>query len=342
MKWTGCPLALLVFGCAALAQEPPPFAATPAEPFPVADGVFGPYHAVFPADVPAGAQGGSLSGNHNFPGFINWLSNPVQNIDPRAVTAIYPIFGSSWFETLPPVPDGNMQVYGAAVTVALSDRLAVGLNQGGYADLHLSHGQLARLAALDPSGQFRDVEAGGQRTGWLNIGGFAQYTLVEDCDSQFLLTAGLRVETISGSSAVFQGYAPTHLAPYVTAGKGFGEFHVLATTGYLFPVGGGADTTNAFYANVHLDRCLFGWLYPLVEFNTFYQTRSVNFGQITRRGVLGLGDIEFENTAVSLAAGANAVLIPQRLEIGAAYTTVIGSTHDVEVNGLIVKMTLRY
>jgi hypothetical protein len=119
-----------VFGCTALAQEPSPHAATPAEPVLAADGVFGPSHAMLPTDGPAGAEGGSLSGNHNFPGFINWLGNPVQNIDPRAVTAIYPIFGSSWFSTISPVPDCNLQVYGAAVTVALSDRLAVGLNQG--------------------------------------------------------------------------------------------------------------------------------------------------------------------------------------------------------------------
>ena len=37
-----------------------------------------------------------LKGNTNFQGFIGFLSNPVQNIDPRAVTEIWPIFGSSW------------------------------------------------------------------------------------------------------------------------------------------------------------------------------------------------------------------------------------------------------
>src|SRR5262249_14082753 len=159
---------------------------------------------------------------------------------------------------------------------------------------------------------------------------------------QFLLTAGLRWEAPWGSKAVFQGHGTVHLAPYLTAGKEFGEFHVLATTGYQFPAGSGDFTTNLFYVNIHLDRCFFGWLYPVVEFNSDYQTRSVNFGHITRRGVLGLGDSEFEGPAVSLAAGANAVLVPERLEIGAVYTTVIGSTHNIDVNGLLVKMTMRY
>src|SRR5262249_9241601 len=147
----------------------------------------------------------------------------------------------------PPIPEGDMQVYGAAVTVALSDRLAVGLNQGGYADIHLSRNQLDFLRTFDPQGRFRDVETGGHRTGWLNCGVCAQHTVIEDCDCQFLLTAGLRLEVPCGSRAVFQGFGPAHMAPYVTAGKGFGEFHVLATAGYLFPVGSGDLTTNMFY-----------------------------------------------------------------------------------------------
>jgi hypothetical protein len=60
------------------------------------------------------------------------LSNPLLNIDPRAVTAVYPIFGSSWVSSGAPIPDSDVQVYAAAITVALSDRFAMGLNQGGY------------------------------------------------------------------------------------------------------------------------------------------------------------------------------------------------------------------
>jgi hypothetical protein len=307
-----------------------------------ADVVPGPSHALFPTDSPAGAERSPLSGNHNFPNFINWLSNPIQNIDPRAVTAAYPMFGSAWFSTIPPVPDGNMQVYGPPMTVALGERLAAGLSQGGYADMHLSRNQSGFLRQFDPLGEFRDVEAGGHRTGWLNFGGFVQYTVIEDSADQCLLTAGMRWEAPWGSHAVFQGYAPWHLAAYLTAGKGFGEFHVLATAGYQFPAGSGDFTTNLFYANIHLDRRCFGWLYPVVEFNSDYQTKSVNFGQITRRGVLGLGDIESESTSISLAVGANAVLVPERLEIGAVYTTLIASTHDIDLNGLLVKMTLRF
>ncbi len=68
----------------------------------------------------------------------------------------------------------------------------------------------------------------------------------------------------------------------------------------------------------------------------------MNFGLPAGRGLIDFGNFEAEGNIVTLAAGANAVLIPQRLEIGAVYTTVIASQHNFDANGLIVKMTLRY
>ena len=50
-------------------------------------------------------------------------------------------------------------------------------------------------------------------------------------------------------------------------------------------------------------------------------------GLPTRRGFIDMGNFEATGTVVSLAAGVNAVLIRERLEIGAVYTTVIASQH---------------
>jgi hypothetical protein len=299
---------------------------------------------------PSGADNGFLTGNHNFPGFINFVSNPLQNIDPRAVTAIYPLFLSSWVSSVPALPDADAQVYGPALTLALSDRLAVGLNQGGYADIHLSRDQSARilndprLASLPPDRRdhVRGIANGGERDGFLNVGGFAQYTLIEDVPNQFLLTGGVRLEVPCGAHEVFQGYGPAEMAPYLTAGQEFGEFHVLATVGYLFPIGPGDDNEQMFYANVHLDRRMFGWLYPLVEVNCSYHTVSVGLELPTRRTPFDLDNFSSTGNTVSLSVGADAVFIPEHLELGAAYTTVLSGQNNLDVNGLIVKMVLRY
>jgi hypothetical protein len=343
MKWQWSLLLPTLFAAPALAQQPQPLAAT-TPPGPVIDAAEPPACPTALFNCPPGSGGDRLSGNHNFVNFINWMSNPLQNIDPRAVTAIYPIFLNEWVSNTPPIPNGDFQVYAPAVTIALSERFAIGLCQGGYAAAEFSRNPIdsQRLMALDPAGRFRDVEVGGDRQGWLNLGGFLQYTLVEDVENQFLLTGGLRWEAPCGSHDVFQGHGPAHLAPYFTAGQEFGKFHILATTGYQFPAGPGDDNTQLFYANVHFDRQVFGWLYPLVEFNSIYHTTSVNFGLLTRRGFIDMGNFEATGNIVSLAAGANAVIIPERLEFGAVYTTVIASQRNFDANGLIVKMTYRY
>jgi hypothetical protein len=280
---------------------------------------------------PPGGPGGGVSGNRNFPNFIGFLSNPLQNIDPRAVTEIYPIFASAWVSPAGPLPSSDFQIYAPGLTLALSERLAVGLNQGGYAAIHISRNDLERGPAF-----------GGERKGFLNLGGFAQYTLIEDVPEQFLLTAGLRLEAPAGSTEVFQGHGPVHLAPYLTAGKELGCYHVLATSGYEFPAGSGDDVTRYFYANLHLDRQLFGWFYPLVEFNWTYHTTSVDLNRLTRRGFFDLNNFEASGNILTLAAGANAVLVRERLEIGAVYSTPLATQRDFDLNALLVRIVLRF
>jgi hypothetical protein len=278
------------------------------------------------------------------------MGNPEQNIDPRAVTAIYPIFLSTWVSNAAPIPDADGQVYGPAITVAVSERLAVGLNFGGYAYLQTTRNESARsarfreaIALLDPQGRFRDVEIGGDRQGFLNVGGFLQYTVIEDVEDQFLLTGGVRWVAPCGSHELFQGYSPALLAPYLTAGKELGEFHVLATAGFQFPfAGSGKIESDLLYANIHLDRRCFGWLYPLIEFNWSYHTTDVNFGLATREGFIDFGNFESEGNVLTMAVGANAVVVKERLEIGAVYSTVLAAQHDFEANGLLVKMMLRF
>ena len=48
------------------------------------------------------AQAGPLTSNRNFPNFIGFISNPVQNNDPRSLTQICPIVGSAWTSASPP------------------------------------------------------------------------------------------------------------------------------------------------------------------------------------------------------------------------------------------------
>jgi len=282
-----------------------------------------------------------LSGNHDFDRFTGFISNPLQSIDPRAMTAIWPMFGSSWASGRGDIlAEANAQVYGAGIYVALSDRLSMGLNQGGYGVLYIDSERQRLLEKLGLP--VRERDRGGQRQGWLNLGGFFQYTLIANVPNQFIVTAGLRWEAPMGAEQMFQGGAnPAYLAPYLTAGKEFGCWHVLATTGYEFPAGSGRATTETFYLNLHIDRKI-GWLYPLVEFNGSYHATTVDLNLPPRHAVIDLGTFSSSGNLLEVAVGANAVLIPGKLEFGAVYTRPIASQGHFEFNGMLVKMLYRF
>lgn len=273
-----------------------------------------------------------LRSDHAFPGFIGWISNPLQNIDPRSLTQMWPVFGTMSVSALPPLPSGNLQIYGAGLNVALTERLSAGMNQGGFVTSHFS-----REALLRRRGTITN-----DRDGWVNLGGFVQYTLIRDVANQFLFTPGIRWEAPTGSGEIFQGHGPAYLSPYFTTGKEFGNVHVLFTGGYEFPTGPGDVTSNIFYGNLHLDRRCFGWLYPLVEFNASYHATSVSLNLPERRGFFDFGNFQSSGNILTVAPGLNVVLVQNRLELGAVYITPIAAQHHFDFDGMLVKMILRY
>ena len=62
------------------------------QPLALGDGAGSP----FLVENSRGRPSGFLTGNQNFPNFIGFLSNPIQSIDPRAVTEIWPMFNAGW------------------------------------------------------------------------------------------------------------------------------------------------------------------------------------------------------------------------------------------------------
>lgn len=279
-----------------------------------------------------------LESNRNFPDFIGFMTNPLDAIDPRSLTQFWPMFGSSWLEPTGTLPGGNAQAYGAGLNVAVTERFSVGFNQGGYAVMNFNP---LPASALTPALVKRINDFRGTHAGWLNLGGFAQYTLIEDVERQFLFTTGLRLEIPTGESSVFQGHGQPYMAPYITAGKGFGNFHVLTTAGYKFPLGDGRDIIDTFYGNLHFDYKM-RWFYPLLEFNWAAFTSSLKSDLPLDRGLFGFGSVDATGSILTISPGFNTVLIQDRLEFGAAYTTRLASDRNVNLNGFIVKMIMRY
>jgi hypothetical protein len=84
-------LALVLVVSPTLAQQPAETTNAPTAPvFTFGDSSAAPTILQDTATSP-GNDSGFLSGTHSFPNFINFMSNPLLSIDPRAVTAIYPL-----------------------------------------------------------------------------------------------------------------------------------------------------------------------------------------------------------------------------------------------------------
>lgn len=277
----------------------------------------------------------ALQSNRNFPDFIGFMTNPLQAIDPRSLTQIWPVFMSSSWNPNGPLPGGNGQVYGAGMNVAITDRFSIGLNQGGFATLNFNPIETRFERLNDRLNEFR-----GTRTGWLNLGGFAQYTLIENVEDQFLLTLGSRLGVPTGEAEVFQGHGQPQLSPYFTVGKGWGNFHVLNTTGYGFSLGKDRDSSSSFYGNLHFDYKI-GRFYPLLEFNWAAFERQAPDLPLDR-GLVSFGNANITGSYLTISPGLNVVLVPDRLEIGGAYTAKIASERDLSLNSMIAKMIVRY
>ncbi len=327
MKWQLSLILLTVLATTASAQEPIQKTIRPATSLPFAatvsadDAVPADSDPVSFADAHSGEpQRSFLTSDRAFPGFIGWISNPTFNIDPRSLTQMTPLYLGTWTDQFKILPEGNFQLPGAGVSLGLTERLSIGLNRGGWTV----------------------ADFGRQREGWLDLGGYAQYTLIRDVPDQFLFAAGLQFATPSGAKQLFQGSPPDDMAVYGTLGKECGDFHVLLTAGYQFPLGSGKVTEELFYGDLHLDVRMFGWLYPLIEFNSVYHTSTVNLSRTFPRDFIDLGSFSSQGNILVVAPGVNAVLIHDRLEIGGVYTTPIVSQHNFDFNGVLVKMVVRF
>src|SRR5438067_1911189 len=105
MRWQWGLFTLVLLGSPALAQDPPPGSLAPSPVVFSAD-MPSSSSAVLP-DTPSESSRYPLASNRNFPNFIGFMSNPLQSIDPRSLTQIWPTFGTTSVSTTPALPSAD-------------------------------------------------------------------------------------------------------------------------------------------------------------------------------------------------------------------------------------------
>jgi len=219
-----------------------------------------------------------------FRSWISPVSSPTNFEDPRATAEVRPLFVYHMLSEDFVSDGGDVYIGAVQARLAIGDRLGIIATKDGY-------------VWMNPDANLPDSN------GWANLAFGAKYSVWRDPETQTIATLGLRYEAPSGSKDVFEGQGDGILNPFLSAGWGCGNFHLLGYTGARLPISG-AD--SAFFdLSLHADYKL-GMFYPLLEWNWVHVLDGGRRVPIDQEGFdffnLGARDAG-GNDVVTMAAG---------------------------------------
>ena len=166
---------------------------------------------------------------------VDWKEHtcpPVANFvffeDPVIRTEFRPIFV---FHRIPNdfvTGGGEVLMGGAQLRYAVNDRLGLFLNQGGYLEVHPEYGE--------------------DFGGWADLGFGVKYAVIDDAASQFVLTPGVGFTVPTGDADIYHGRGNGEWNIFVSALKGFGDFHVTGNIGLRLPNDMDEQSTSLHYS----------------------------------------------------------------------------------------------
>jgi hypothetical protein len=186
---------------------------------------------------------------------ISPVANPIYFEDPKITSEVRPVY---MYHMLPDtfgfaggsVPlGGQVQVEAVQLRYALTDRLALIATKDGYISFQPDH----TLA---------------HHYGWGDLAAGLKYALVDDQDDALLISPGLTITIPTGSSDVWQGRGSGDENVFVSAEKGFGDFHVLGNAGAIIPNDFSANTAQLHYS-LQLDYYVHQYFIPFVALNGY-------------------------------------------------------------------------
>jgi hypothetical protein len=299
-------------------QPPPPVIVDPSDLSSLADDKKEGFHVVVGTLL-------SMGSDTAFPRFIGPISNPWLAKDPRSLSEARLLGVFNFFPDDHPWHDGWAESYLLQIRAAIDKRWSVFLDKSGYTFIHPDH-----QSTLD---------------GWNNLAFGGKYLLIRDVENQFLLSAGVQYEAPTGEARVFQRPSDGNLTIFSAIGKEFWCFwHVTGNLGTRIPLSG--DSSTLLYSQVHVDRELMGWLYPLVECN-WYHIASDGHGPLPSS--LGQGDAWIDwsvpgtvgSDLVTMAVGLK-MKCNRNLEAGVAYEKSVTGTNRLLDQRIIAELILRY
>jgi hypothetical protein len=231
-----------------------------------------------------------------FRDFASPVTNPFLFEDPRSLTEVRPIFIFQKGSNNNPFFQGGQSYFlGTQARLALTQNLSLTLNKLG--------------GVLINPGSDSNM---GTETGFAEIWLGPKLTFWRDDQAGFVAAAGTIFQIPAGSGNTFQDTGTLSIVPYLSAAKNFfgtssfGGINLMDTVGYAFAINGGRS--EYLYNSFHVDYDVGNQhrVFPLMELNWFYYTKSGGDRPIPTEGLdlanIGGIDVDGKNF-LSIAGG---------------------------------------
>lgn len=242
---------------------------------------------------------------------VSWKDHtisPVANFayfeDPVIRSEVRPVFIYQSIQDDFVTGGGDAYATGVQVRYAVTDRLAFVLRQGGY-------------IWVDPAlGQSFD--------GWADLGFGLKYALIDSEAHQFILTPGINFVVPTGDEDVFQGRGNGEWDFFLSAAKGFGDFHLTGNAGFRIP-NESAQQSSIFHYSLQADYYVCRWFIPFVFANGWTVVDSGNFLPLDAEGydLFNFGAAGSNGSTQLTVGGGLRVRVLENVDLGIAYERAV-------------------
>jgi hypothetical protein len=256
---------------------------------------------------------------------ISPVANPIYFEDPRVTTEVRPIYMYHW---LPNTFDfkggsvplgGQVQVMAVQARYALTDRLGLIATKDGYIEFQPDHTL-------------------GHGYGWGDLAAGLKYVVYDDQEQQAIVTPGLTITLPTGSTEVYQGHGSGDWNIFVSAEKGFDQFHATANTGFIIPNNFDEQTAQVHYS-LQLDYYVCQYFIPFGVMNGYtilsngngQNSQSLNAVPLNTEGydLINFGSADASGTTQLTAGGGARSRLTKNVDVGVAYEA--GVVHPVGI-----------
>lgn len=254
---------------------------------------------------------------------ISPVADMMEFEDPVVRTEIRPVFMYQNIANNYVTGGGYAMLAGAQVRLALTNRFAIMVTKGGYLETHPAVGQ--------------------HSGGWADLTFGFKYVLVDDMESNFILTGGMTATTPNGDRKILHGRGSGFLNPFLSFEKGWGDFHLMGTLVYNQALHRDSNSSHLHYGlNADYHAC--DWFIPFVSAVAWTVTDAGSAVPLNLEGydAVNFGSSgSYGRTQVVLGWGFR-TRFNQHFDIGLAYQKSVATPRGLFDDRITVDCVLRF